>query len=128
MSNKTGLAEKLIEISGANIAQCMKCGRCSAACPAGSDMKMYPHRVVSRLQAGDTDELLESESIWQCLSCFCCSERCPRDVKPAKLMEAARLMVLRKQGNEVISPDEVPALIDPKMPEQLLVSFFRKYR
>ena len=54
-------------------------------------------------------------------------ERCPRDVKPAKLIEAVRLMVIRSQGGNYLSPDEIPELLDPELPQQLLVSAFRKY-
>ena len=32
-----------------------------------------------------------------CMSCMACLERCPRQVQPAKLIEAVRLAVIRKQ-------------------------------
>ena len=69
-----------------------------------------------------------SKSIWKCLSCFACVERCPRDVKPAKLIEAVRLSVIRQKGENYLSPDEIPALLDDETPQQLLMSAFRKYR
>ena len=52
----------------------------------------------------------------------------PRDVKPGKLIDAARQLVIRQRGNEGLSPDEIAALIDDETPQQLLVSAFRKYR
>ena len=52
---------------------------------------------------------------------------CPRDVKPAKLIEAVRLMVIRQRGGNYLSPDEVPELLDEELPQQLLASAFRKY-
>ena len=55
-------------------------------------------------------------------------ERCPRDVKPGKLIDAARQLVIRQRANEGLSPDEIAALIDDETPQQLLVSAFRKYR
>ena len=125
---KTSHYEDILAISGADISKCMACGRCSASCPAGEEMEIRPHQFVSRLRAKDTETLLESASIWQCLSCFSCIQRCPRDVKPARLLEATRLVVSRKKEHEAISPDEIPELIDSKMPQQLLVSVFRKYR
>lgn len=60
---------------------------------------------------------------------FACIERCPRDVKPAKLIEAVRLKVIRGQGGNYLLADEIPELADadPELPQQLLASAFRKY-
>ena len=55
-------------------------------------------------------------------------ERCPRDVKPAKVIEAVRLSVIRQRGENFLSPDEIPALLDEETPQQLLASAYRKYR
>lgn len=120
-------AELLKEISGVDTKKCMKCGKCSASCPAYEEMDIRPHQFVSYVQNGDVKALLESKSIWKCLSCFACVERCPRDVKPAKLIEAARLMVIRERGGNYLTPDEVPELLDEELPQQLLASAFRKY-
>ena len=116
-------AELLKEISGVDTKKCMKCGRCSASCPSYDAMDIRPHQFVSYVQNGDVEPLLH----WKCLSCFACVERCPRDVKPAKLIEAVRLMVIRQQGQNYLSPDEIPELLDPDLPQQLLASAFRKY-
>lgn len=120
-------AELLKEISGVDTKKCMKCGKCSASCPAYEEMDIRPHQFVSYVQNGDVKALLESKSIWKCLSCFACVERCPRDVKPAKLIEAVRLMVIRERGGNYLTPDEVPELLDEELPQQLLASAFRKY-
>ena len=121
-------AELIKEISGVNTKKCMKCGKCSASCPAYEEMDIRPHQFVSYVQNGDVNALLASKSIWKCLSCFACVERCPRDVKPAKLIEAVRLMVIRQRGGNYLTPDEVPELLDEELPQQLLASAFRKYR
>lgn len=120
-------AELLKEISGVDTKKCMKCGKCSASCPAYEEMDIRPHQFVSYVQNGDVKALLESKSIWKCLSCFACVERCPRDVKPAKLIEAVRLMVIRERGGNYLTPNEVPELLDEELPQQLLASAFRKY-
>lgn len=120
-------AEQIRAISGSIDKNCMKCGKCSASCPSYDEMDVRPHQFVSYLQRGDIDKMLESSSIWTCLSCFACVERCPRDVKPARIIEAARLMVIRRQGENHIDPDQIPELLDPEIPQQLLVSAFRKY-
>ena len=120
-------AELIKEISGVNTKKCMKCGKCSASCQAYEEMDIRPHQFVSYVQNGDVNALLASKSIWKCLSCFACIERCPRDVKPAKLIEAVRLMVIRERGGNYLTPDEVPELLDEELPQQLLASAFRKY-
>ena len=74
------------------------------------------------------DALVKSKSLWKCLSCFACVERCPRDVKPGKLIDAARQVVIRQKDADYLKPDEVPELLDEDLPQQLLVSAFRRYR
>ena len=120
--------EQIKEISGVNPLKCMKCGKCSASCPSFNEMDIKPHQFVTYVINDDVEALANSKSAWQCLSCFACIERCPRDVKPAKLIDAARQIVEREKGGDYLSPDEIPALLDPELPQQLLVSAFRRYR
>jgi len=120
--------KELLDLSGADISKCMKCGRCSASCPSYAQMDLRPHQFASYLLDKNVDAMIDSTSLWHCLSCHACIERCPRDVKPARLIEAARLMVIRSQGCDHLSPDDIPELLEEKMPQQLLVSAFRKYR
>ena len=120
--------EEIKLISGVNPLKCMKCGKCSASCPSFNEMDIKPHQFVTYVINDDVEALAESKSAWKCLSCFACIERCPRDVKPGKLIDAARQVVLRQRGQEYLSPDEIPALLDEEMPQQLLMSAFRKYR
>ena len=121
-------AAMIREISGVNPYKCMKCGKCSATCPAFDEMDIKPHQFVSYVQEGNIAALAESKSLWKCLSCFACVERCPRGVKPAKLIDAARQVVEREKGGDYLMADEIHALLDPELPQQLLVSAFRRYR
>ena len=89
--------------------------------------KKLDHQFVNMVDTGDIQPLLESESLYKCLTCFACVDRCPRGVEPAKLVEAVRLAVIRGQGANHLTPDEIPALIDEDTPQQLLVSAFRKF-
>ena len=125
MSNQVELIK---EISGVNPLKCMKCGKCSASCPSYNEMDIKPHQFVSYVQNGDIEALVNSKSLYKCLSCFTCIERCPRDVKPGKLIDAARQLVIRQKGQSYLSSDEIPALLDDETPQQLLMSAFRKYR
>ena len=128
MSHANNQAEKIKAISGVNPLKCMKCGKCSATCPAFNEMDIKPHQFVSYVQNGDIEALANSESLWKCLSCFACVERCPRDVQPGRLIDAARQLVVRTKGQTGLSPEEIPELLDPEVPQQLLVSAFRRYR
>jgi heterodisulfide reductase subunit C len=120
--------ELIKEISGVNPLKCMKCGKCSASCPSYNEMDIKPHQFVSYVQNGDIEALVNSKSLYKCLSCFACIERCPRDVKPGKLIDAARQLVIRQKGQQYLSADEIPGLLDEETPQQLLMSAFRKYR
>ena len=121
-------AELIREISGVNPYKCMKCGKCSASCPSFNEMDIKPHQFVSYVLNEDIEALANSKSLWQCLSCFACIERCPRDVKPGKLIDAERQLVVRQKDNNHLTADEIPALLDEDMPQQLLVSAFRRYK
>lgn len=126
--SKKNQAEKVKELSGANPLKCMKCGKCSASCPAFEKMDIKPHQFVSYVINDNVEALANCESLWYCLSCFACVERCPRDVKPGKIVDAARQIAVRQKGGSHLVPDEIPALIDEDLPQQLLVSAFRKFR
>lgn len=121
------LRDEIIRMSGANPSKCMACGKCSATCPAYDEMEYHPHQFVSMIKNGEITPLLESQSIYKCLTCFACVDRCPRGVEPARLIEAVRLLAIRPQGKNHLTPDQIPALLDEDLPQQALVSAFRKY-
>jgi heterodisulfide reductase subunit C len=128
MSHDKNQAERVREISGTNPLKCMKCGKCSATCPAFNEMDIKPHQFVSYVVNNNVEELVKSESLWKCLSCFACVERCPRDVKPGKIIDAARQLVVRERGGSYLTADEIPELLDDETPQQLLVSAYRRYK
>ena len=125
MNNTKELIKK---ISGVNPYKCMKCGKCSATCPSYNEMDIKPHQFVTYILNDNIDALVNSKSLWKCLSCFACVERCPRDVKPGKLIDAARQVVIRQKDKDYLKPDEVAELATEDIPQQLLVSAFRRYR
>ncbi len=127
MTEKERMQETIVRISGANPKQCMKCGKCTATCPAFAEMEYHPHQFVSMIAKGNIEPLLNSDSLWYCLTCFACVERCPRSVDPGKLIEAVRLAKIRQQGENHLKADDIPCLLDEEMPQQALVSAFRKY-
>ncbi|MDE6021773.1 MAG: 4Fe-4S dicluster domain-containing protein [Ruminococcus sp.] len=121
------LKEQVLTTSGVNPLKCMRCGKCSGTCPSYDSMEYHPHQFVYMVEKGDIETLMKSESIYKCLSCFACIERCPRSVEPAKLVEAVRLTVIRQQGQNHLKPHQIPAMLDEELPQQAIVSAFRKY-
>lgn len=113
--------------SGVNVRKCMRCGKCTATCPSFNEMEYHPHQFVYMVEKGDIEPLLNSDSLYKCLTCFACVERCPRGVEPAKVVEAVRLTAVRKQGNNHLTPDMIPDMLDEDMPQQAIVTAFRKY-
>ena len=41
MENKN-FKEQILRISGADVKKCMRCGKCSAACPSYDEMEYHP--------------------------------------------------------------------------------------
>ena len=126
MQNKN-LKEQVIRMSGVNPKKCMRCGKCSATCPSYGEMEYHPHQFVYMVENGDIDTLMKSDSVYKCLSCFACVDRCPRGVEPAKLVEALRLLNVRQKGANHLTANDIPKLLDGDMPQQAIMSAFRKY-
>lgn len=122
------MIDEIKRISGVNPRKCMKCGKCTASCPAYDEMEFHPHQFVDMVENGRIEELMASRGIYMCLSCFACVERCPRSVEPAKLIEAVRVAALRQQNGDHMTPDMVPGKLEEDLPQQAITSAFRKYR
>ena len=121
------LKEQILRASGVNVLKCMRCGKCSGTCPSYDEMEYHPHQFVYMVEKGDIEKLMNSASLYKCLTCFACVERCPRNVEPAKVVEAVRLAAIRQQGNNQLTPAMIPDMIDEDIPQQALVTAFRKY-
>ena len=120
--------EQIIRSSGADVSKCMRCGKCSGACPSYDEMEYHPHQFVYFVEKDQIEKLLNSPSIYKCLTCFACVERCPRGVEPAKIVEAVRLIATRRQGENHLKAEDIPCVVEDDTPGQLLVSAFRKYK
>jgi heterodisulfide reductase subunit C len=117
---------KVEELSGQKLLACYQCGKCSAGCPAVSEMDILPNQVIRYAQLGLKDELMSANSVWVCASCFTCNVRCPKGVKIAEVMEAIRQVLLRKRRDHV----DVRKLTDKEragVPAIALISSLRKY-
>ena len=50
---KIATSDEIRAIAGVDTRKCMKCGKCSASCPAYNEMDIRPHQFVSYVQNGD---------------------------------------------------------------------------
>ncbi|MFO8033707.1 MAG: 4Fe-4S dicluster domain-containing protein [Candidatus Bipolaricaulota bacterium] len=114
-------ARRVEELSGQSPYRCYQCGKCSAGCPFTESMDLLPSQVLRLVQIGD-ERVLEASAPWSCASCLACEVRCPRGVDIAKVMEAVRLLALRK-GKTRLSMEGVAA---ERLPQIALVGISRK--
>ncbi|MDE5899632.1 MAG: 4Fe-4S dicluster domain-containing protein [Treponemataceae bacterium] len=122
------IKEEILSVSGVNPLRCMQCGKCSGTCPNYDEMEYHPNQFVRMVETAELEPLLASTSLYKCLSCMACIERCPRQVEPARLVEAVRLVVERQRGPQHLEAEDIPSRLDGDMPQQAVVSAFRKYR
>ncbi len=123
---KNSFVGKVEEISGQNLLACYQCGKCSAGCPAVSEMDILPNQIIRYAQLGFKDELLQSKSIWICASCFTCNARCPKGINVAEVIEAIRQILLRKREDHL----KIEKLSDSEkedVPPIAMVSSMRKF-
>ena len=45
--NNQNMIDTVTRISGVNPRKCMRCGKCSASCPAYDEMEYHPHQFLS---------------------------------------------------------------------------------
>jgi len=123
-SENSSFVERVYELSGQNVYKCYHCGKCSAGCPLSHLMDIMPNQVIRKVQLGD-ESVLDSKAIWFCVSCFTCTVRCPQGIDLAKVMEALRQLVLRKNGDNFdvskMSEEELA-----EIPQIALVATMRK--
>jgi heterodisulfide reductase subunit C len=123
---KDPFVTKVEEISGQNLLACYQCGKCSAGCPAVSEMDILPNQIIRYAQLGFKDELMKSKSIWICASCFTCNARCPKGINVAEVIEAIRQILLRKREDHL----KVERLSDKEkedVPPIAIISSLRKF-
>ena len=123
---KDDFVVKVEEISGQNLLACYQCGKCSAGCPAVSDMDILPNQIIRFAQLGLKEELLQSKSIWICASCYTCNSRCPKGINIAEVIEAVRQILLRKRQDH-IDTSKLSDKEKEEIPPIALISNLRKF-
>lgn len=117
---------KVEELSGQNLLACYQCGKCSAGCPAVSEMDILPNQIIRYAQLGFKDELMRSKSIWICASCFTCNARCPKGINIAEVIEAIRQILLRK-GEDHLKVKNLSDAEKGDVPPIAIISSMRKF-
>jgi len=118
--------KKVKELSGENLNLCYQCGMCTGVCPAASNMDLSPRQVIELARLGMQKEIAESKTVWICASCLACTVNCPRGFDLSKLMEAIRLLTLRKNVDHV-KPEQVLPEKRDDIPQIAMVSGLRKF-
>ena len=111
---------KVKELSGENIQMC------SGNCPMASNMDLSPRQVIELARLGMQEEIAESKTVWICATCLACTINCPRGFDLSKLMEAIRLLTLRKNVDHV-RPEQIPPEERDDIPQIAMVSGLRKF-
>ena len=121
----TEFYEKIVELSGEQVALCDQCGTCSGGCPFVEEMDINPSQIMRLVMLGQKS-VMDSKTMWICASCFTCTVRCPRELDVSKVSEALRQTKLRTAIDEIsiadISKEEAK-----KLPTIAIVGNFRKF-
>jgi heterodisulfide reductase subunit C len=123
---QSDFVKKVAEISGQDLFACNQCGKCSAGCPMCFAMDLLPNQIIRLAQLGLEEDIAASKTVWLCASCLTCTVRCPRGVDVGRVMEAIRLVTLRKNVDYVGASD-IPKDKIGELPQIALVSGFRKH-
>lgn len=118
--------KKVKKLSGQNLRLCYQCGMCAAACPAAPNMDISPRQIIELARLGLEDEIANSRTVWTCASCLACAVNCPRGFDLARVMEAIRLLTLRKNVDRV-RPENIPPQERTELPQIAMVSGMRKF-
>ncbi len=117
---------KVKEFSGQNLQSCYQCGMCSGNCPAASNMDLSPRQIIELARLGLEEEIANSKTVWLCASCLACTVNCPRGFDLSKMMEAIRLLTLRKNVDH-IRPEDISPQERCELPQIAMVSGLRKF-
>ncbi len=121
----TEFYEKIVELSGEQVALCDQCGTCSGGCPFVEEMDINPSQIMRMVMLGQKS-VMDSKTMWICASCFTCTVRCPRELDVSKVSEALRQVKLRTAVDE-INIANIPKEEAKKLPPIAIVGNFRKF-
>jgi len=92
----SGLARTILEDAAVEVNLCYQCGKCAAGCPVAYAMDYAPAQLIHAARLGLDDLVLNSKTIWLCAACETCTTRCPQEVDIAKVMDAAKILAVKR--------------------------------
>ncbi len=105
---------------------CYQCGMCTGNCPAAASMDVSPREIIELIRLGLEEDIASSKTVWTCASCLACTVNCPRGFDLSKVMEAIRLLTLRRNMDRV-RPEDIPPEERCDLPQIAMVSGLRKF-
>jgi len=90
------LAEEVLSESGQNVNLCYQCRKCVSGCPVSYAMDYKPAQLIHAIRLGMEDLVFNSKTVWLCASCETCTTRCPQEVDVAKVMDAVKIISIRR--------------------------------
>ncbi len=92
----SGLATLVLDGFGTNVNMCFQCGRCAAGCPIAYAMDYAPAQLIHAIRLGMEEVVFNSKTMWLCAACETCTTRCPQEVDVAKVMDAAKILAVKR--------------------------------
>jgi len=89
-------------------------------------MDLSPRQIIELTRLGLEEEIVNSKTVWICASCLACTVNCPRGFDLSKVMEAIRLLTLRKNIDH-IRPEDISLQERYELPQIAMVSGLRKF-
>ena len=92
----SGFVLALSRESNQDVNACFQCRKCAVGCPIAFAMDLTPTQIIHSARLGLEDNVFNSKTIWLCASCHTCTTRCPQDVDIARVMDAARILAVKR--------------------------------
>lgn len=97
VTSQSQLADAVLKESGQNVNLCYQCRKCAAGCPISYAMDYKPAQLIHAIRLGLDDLVFKSKTVWLCASCETCTTRCPQEVDVAKVMDAVKIIAMRRR-------------------------------
>ncbi|MBM3299059.1 MAG: 4Fe-4S dicluster domain-containing protein [Deltaproteobacteria bacterium] len=79
---------RVMEMSGQNLLECLQCGKCSGSCPVASEQVRGPRMLVAEILSGMKHQALTDSTWWYCVACGTCMTRCPVEINMYRVATA----------------------------------------